>query len=217
MSQETDIPVIKNAPEVKFTEEFLKRFWSHVNKNGPLPDQSNPHYVGLKKCWEWTANRHKYGYGKTKSSGKHFLCHRISWEIHNVRHPGRLWVCHQCDNPSCVNPAHLFIGTGKDNANDRDSKGRGNPPSGDRHGSKTRPESIPFGDRNGTRTHPECHPRGEGHIFAKLSDDKVREIRKRYAAGGVKQRDMAEEFGVVISIISRVVTRTIWTHVPDTE
>lgn len=71
-------------------------------------------------CWEWQGSIQK-GYG--------FWCwkraHRISWEMHRGPIPLGLHVCHKCDNPPCVNPDHLWLGTPRDNANDRDAKGRG--------------------------------------------------------------------------------------------
>jgi len=71
-------------------------------------------------CWEWTGVKNAQGYGKLGSR----YAHRISWEIHNEEITGLLVVCHHCDNPSCVNPLHLFIGTQKDNMQDMIAKGR---------------------------------------------------------------------------------------------
>ncbi len=94
------------APEV--------RFWRFV---APMTEGSG--------CWEWTGSLTE-GYG----SFDHRKAHRVSWEMHNGPIPqgaGAHGTCvlHKCDNPSCVNPTHLFLGTNRDNAIDRERKGRG--------------------------------------------------------------------------------------------
>ena len=76
------------------------------------------------KCWGWLAGTNKDGYGKFKMRGKTLQAHRLSWVIHNGIIPEGMCVLHHCDNPPCVNPAHLFLGTILDNNRDRDAKGR---------------------------------------------------------------------------------------------
>ena len=75
------------------------------------------------QCWEWTANRHAQGYGVWRYKGKQLLAHRFSAEQYIGSIEGKV-VCHHCDNPCCVNPSHLFIGTQQDNVSDMMSKGR---------------------------------------------------------------------------------------------
>lgn len=87
------------------------RFWSKVNKNGP------------NGCWLWMACRNR-GYGVMSVNKKATTTHRYSWELHNGPIPDGLHVCHHCDNPRCVNPDHLFLGTHQDNMQDMINKGR---------------------------------------------------------------------------------------------
>ena len=91
------------------------RFWRFV---APSMDDRG--------CWEWTGARAgELGYGCL--GGKGPRAHRLSWEIHNGPIPDGLWVLHKCDNPPCVNPRHLFLGTRTDNIRDMFAKGRGRP------------------------------------------------------------------------------------------
>lgn len=91
-------------------------FWSHVKVG--KPDQ----------CWTWTACRNVYGYGQFCWNGKVGPAHRFSLIREGRVIPEGYVVCHHCDNPPCVNPRHLFIGTLKDNNADCRAKGRAYPP-----------------------------------------------------------------------------------------
>ncbi len=90
------------------------RFWMHVIKT--------------ESCWIWTGNRDKDGYGNIgngpRDSYKLIRAHRLSYALHKGEVPDNLFVCHTCDKPYCVNPDHLFLGTAKDNENDKVNKGR---------------------------------------------------------------------------------------------
>jgi len=84
-------------------------------------------------CFIWIGSKMLNGYGRIKVNGTNWLAHRFSWEMHLGTVPKDLCVCHHCDNPLCVNPAHLFLGTNQDNANDCVQKGRANLPKGEKH------------------------------------------------------------------------------------
>ena len=79
-------------------------------------------------CWIWTAAISEGGYGVIQVAGKLVKAHRLSWHLHFGPFRDGLWVLHHCDNPRCVNPSHLFLGTPKDNMQDMMSKGRGKNP-----------------------------------------------------------------------------------------
>lgn len=100
----------------------VKRFWKKVNKKNP------------DECWNWKASTNIKGYGQFRldatesGKGRLVLASRFSWEIHHGSIPLHLCVLHKCDNPLCVNPQHLWLGTLADNANDMYHKGRGKKP-----------------------------------------------------------------------------------------
>lgn len=76
-------------------------------------------------CFIWTAGKDGHGYGYFSYEKRAYRAHRAAWELAFGPVPKGLFVCHRCDNPSCVNAAHLFVGTSTDNTNDMMSKGRG--------------------------------------------------------------------------------------------
>lgn len=75
-------------------------------------------------CWEWSHRISARGYGEISLFGQHFRAHRIAYALHTGSDPGDQLVCHSCDNPKCVNPEHLWLGTPLDNMRDMHIKGR---------------------------------------------------------------------------------------------
>ena len=149
------------------TQTFEERFWSKVARQAG------------DECWLWLAGRDKDGYGYFfKPAGKD-RAHRIVWEITHGSIPDGLCVCHRCDNPSCVRPDHLFLGTNIDNIADRDRKGRA-----------CKGEAHPYWNGN----------KGSANPYAKLSDDDVRAIRQDPR----RKAQIARDYGVTAVTIGHI-------------
>jgi hypothetical protein len=94
---------------------------------GSLQERFNRSYDINKEigCWEWNRALNVKGYGHMRMDHKNILAHRLAYELYKGEITNSLCVCHSCDNPKCVNPAHLWLGTKKDNNKDMLQKGRG--------------------------------------------------------------------------------------------
>jgi len=164
-----------------------QRFWAKVQKRGPK-------HPGLgTRCWVWTAARLPAGYGLFKLNGRSRVAHSVAWEIEHGELLRGICVLHRCDNPACVRPDHLFLGTRGDNNTDRSIKGR-----------------SAKGDRSPSRLHPESRPRGSRHANAKLTEERAARIRELYAVGDTTQTRLARLFGVHQKVISGIVLGTSW-------
>ena len=155
-----------------------ERFWAKVAKTDG--------------CWLWTGSRNPEGYGNFWVRDRIVRATHIAWELeHGVAPLEGFFVCHHCDNPSCVNPAHLFVGTQSDNMRDGYSKGR-----------------------MLSQNHPERMARGARQWCAKLTPEIVREIRRRRAAGETIAA-LAREYGVGRRTLQDVVHRRTWTWLDE--
>lgn len=170
---------------LKPTEGDRKRFWSKVDKSG--------------ECWIWTGGKDRKGYGKFSMGSKYkadgsrrnsmMSAHRFAYELVHGPIPAHdsfhgLCVLHSCDNPSCVNPAHLALGTNKDNVHDMDRKGR----------------------------RINKHSRGGDHPGAILSEQQVREIVAAHRERGISQAQLSRDYGVSTSTINHIFTGRLWAH-----
>lgn len=152
-------------PEIlNLTGNQIRAFWRKVN----IANDGND-------CWEWQGWRDKAGYGRYKVNGVVRQAHRVAYQLGYGVLPKGLYVIHWCNNRSCVNPMHLYLGTQADNVRDAVLSGRA--------------------------------------ANAKLSIDKARAIRDRYAAGGIRQKDLAAHYGVSVGVIWSVINRRAWNHV----
>ena len=148
----------------------MKRFWEKVDKSGD--------------CWVWTGRLRPDGYARVGYKGGRCLVHRLSWILHYGEIQDGMDVLHTCDNPPCVNPNHLFLGTHLENMQDRDSKGRG---------------KIP-------------RISGSRHWNSSLHEGDVRVIRDLHA-NGCMQKHICEFLGIASGVVSEIVNRKAWKHV----
>jgi len=148
-------------------------FWKHVDRRGP------------DECWPWLGYINDSGYGATRTKNNKLLrAHRISYRLAHGSIPKGVFICHHCDNPACVNPAHLFSGTPADNVRDMDKKGR-----------RVNAPSL-----------------GEAHGMSRLTAGQVTEIRT-LAASGITNAEIARRFSISDTHIWRIVSRRNWKHI----
>lgn len=136
-------------------------------------------------CWLWTGSTTRAGYGCLTFRQRHYYAHRLAWSLANGEAvPQGHYICHRCDNPPCVRPEHLFLGTPTENALDCIRKGRA--------------RRVPV--------------RGERNLKAKLTEVMVCEARTRVMQGERKV-DLAREYGVSQSALGEAVNGRTWGHV----
>lgn len=162
---------------------------------------------GPDACWPWQGARGDYGHGQISSGGKHgrlLQAHRVAWELEHGPIPDGLKILHECDNPPCCNPRHLFLGTQADNMADMARKGRW---------SANGPRRALRGEEHPLRRNPAAAARGERVGGAKLTEELVRMIRSSRRS----QRDLARELGVDRRTISFIRQGKTWRHVVGVE
>jgi hypothetical protein len=154
------------------------QFWKRVNKSGPL-------CPGRGRCWTWLAGKYGSGYGQFRGG----RAHRFAYKDKIGPIPSGLLVLHHCDNPGCVNPSHLFLGTQQDNMDDKYAKGRQG--------------------QSGTKT----PPTGERNVKAKLTEKKVLQARRWYARG-YSIREISYKIGspVCLGSLKAAVLGRTWSH-----
>jgi hypothetical protein len=153
-------------------ESAEDRFWRKVKR-------------GKKhECWEWQASFFPDGYGLFWFSGRNFRAPRFAYKItYGDPPPDKPWVLHKCDNPVCVNPAHLEAGTCSKNTRDAFLRGRIKP------------------------------RRGEKHPLAKLTEKDVRAIRRLWERGGMSVAEIKQRYDVTADTIKMIIRRDTWKHV----
>lgn len=156
-------------------------------------------------CWPWHGNMVR-AYGKMSvpkalrpNTNKEQRATRVCWFLVHGVWPGDMHVLHTCDNPPCVQPAHLWLGTIDDNQKDSMRKGR-----------------RPIGDAHGLRKHPEARRRGEENAYAKLTAAEVYAIRG-YAKRGYPPAQLAAVYRVSAGNISAIIRGNSWAHLREEE
>jgi len=165
----------------KLKAPFVERFWEKVQKTD--------------SCWMWTASKRYKGYGAFiwKDKDGRIIqgrAHRFSWTIHKGDIPEGIFVLHHCDQPACVNPEHLFLGTNQDNVNDKMKKGR-------------HVKAETYG--------PGKYKRGKDHHRTKLTSDTILRIRNDYPSLSFSR--IAKKYSISISHAYAIVKRKAWKHV----
>lgn len=136
------------------------------------------------ECWEWKRTHNGQGYGELRVAGRMVYAHRLAFELAGGTIPEGLHILHECDNPRCINPEHLTVGTRSKNMRDCHARGRSKIPS------------------------PKMH--GEANGASKLKASDVSAIRKMLGEG-LPQASIAQKFGVSQSNISRIKRGKGWT------
>lgn len=183
------------------SQQDVDRLWSKIERRGPG------------ECWPWLKGFYRQGYGRFSLHSRDYGAHRVMYAVAAGRDPGPLDVLHRCDNPPCCNPEHLFEGTHGDNMQDMNRKGRRQCAKGEKHGSRTHPESRARGNKHWARRLPERVRRGERCGRSKLTPTKVKLVLQLRAQGWT-QWAIAHHVGVSQAEISKIDRGQDWKHIP---
>lgn len=177
------------------TDESVSLFWNQVKILDPA------------QCWVWEGSRDGDRYGHVWINGKRSGAHRMAFKLYwGVELPRWLYVCHECDNPACCNPNHLFLGLSRDNIKDAQDKGRFPRPR-----NKTSRNKNSTTGANFMKMHPERAARGELNGNAKLKESEVRAIMARLLAGETRGA-LAREFSVSQMAVRKIRDVLTWAH-----
>ncbi len=199
----TNMEKIAACPETVTKLREIVQSWAHGGSAGDFSRKDRERFMAKaypepnSGCWLWDGIlRSRAGYGAFQIGRKLRASHRLSYEMHVGAMPNGMCICHHCDVPGCVNPAHPFVGTNAENVADKIAKGR--------HGCAPRISKIRFA-------------RGERHPGSKVSESTVREIRREYATGTITQWGLARKHGLRQAAVSLIVRRVTWSHLEDGE
>lgn len=180
----------------------------HIAGNKPIPQLNEDDFVrffsrskipdNLDDCWIWEGAKDTGGYGSFSKNGRNYTSHRVAYFLYYKSDPNDKCVLHKCDNRSCVNPKHFFLGTNYDNVLDKMSKGR---------------QGRAIGELSGPKKHPESYPKGSKMHNSKLTEDSVKEMRCIYDKGGTSTYELAEKYNVSQALIWYAVNRKTWKHI----
>lgn len=181
---------------LQYSMRKIKDIKDRFNKNIIFSDNPDD-------CWIWKGARNSFGYGRFGVPGNSGIyAHRFSYEMHKGKIENKLFVCHSCDNPSCVNPKHLWLGTAKDNIHDMINKNRN--ASGYKEGKNGKKIKNKFPFRM------QFH--GSSHPCSKLNEEIVKEIKIKLLKG-IRGSVLAREYDISEQVINTIKHGKSWKHV----
>lgn len=169
--------------KININQSDICKFWGRVERGSET------------ECWPWLSSKSKLGYGKMSIGRKHIRANRFALVASGIEIPENMCACHTCDNPSCCNPNHLWIGSQADNQKDRAAKGRSS-----------------RGERNPSKTHPELFC-GEKHHASILTEEIVSELRRNPPIGlNISAESL--KYSISPGGLRAAIVGSTWRHVP---